>query len=213
MRVAERNTFSNDIVYALGALLALALAALAWIWLKNRKVSQAGYAWLGEEASGIQPLPLTQEEFVETVPLEITKPKIIEKAPKPRAEKLPSSAPKPRKPRAGSKKKLEEKNSSAQSDTVVSDLKDFGSGAIENTPLNQPSTPMVPPRAEPIDVDLLFKKSPLHNPKAEKQADILLKEAEAQVSDTSAKPTAPSSKKDNLIDFESFTLPPTRKKT
>ena len=213
LRVAERNTFSNDIVYALGALLALALAALAWIWLKNRKVSQAGYAWLGEEASGIQPLPLTQEEFVETVPLEITKPKIIEKAPKPRAEKLPSSAPKPRKPRAGSKKKLEEKNSSAQSDTVESDLKDFGSGAIENTPINQPSTPMVPPRAEPIDVDLLFKKSPLHNPKAEKQADILLKEAEAQVSDTSAKPTAPSSKKDNLIDFESFTLPPTRKKT
>ncbi|MBK7503496.1 MAG: hypothetical protein IPI14_13535 [Polaromonas sp.] len=77
----------------------------------------------------------------------------------------------------------------------------------------QPSTPVAAPRAEPIDVDLLFKKSPLHNPKAEKQADILLKEAEAQVSDTSAKPALASSKKDNLIDFESFTLPPTRKKT
>ena len=108
LRVAEQHTYTNSLVYALGALLTLALAALAWLWLKNRKVNQSGYAWLGEEASGIQPLPLSQEEFVETVPLEITNPKIIEKTPKPRAEKSPQTAPKPRKPRAGSKKKLEE---------------------------------------------------------------------------------------------------------
>ncbi len=48
LQLAEQHTYSDSLVYALSALLTLALAAIAWPWLKNRKVSQAGYAWLGE---------------------------------------------------------------------------------------------------------------------------------------------------------------------
>ena len=229
LRVAEQHTYTNSLVYALGALLALALVAVAWLWFKNRKASQAGYAWLGEEARAMPPLPLSQqtiegddpnspeEEFVETAPLVIKKHEATANSrtrlSKPRAEKSPPTAPKPRKPRATSKKKIQATSSNEQSRADESVSTDRSSSSIENTTLAQPSTPVAAPRTDPIDVDLLFKKSPLHNPKAEKQADVLLKEAEAQVSDTFAKPASASSKKDNLIDFESFTLPPTRKKT
>ncbi|MBK7503497.1 MAG: hypothetical protein IPI14_13540 [Polaromonas sp.] len=61
LRVAEQHTYTNSLVYALGALLALALVAVAWLWFKNRKASQAGYAWLGEEARAMPPLPLSQQ--------------------------------------------------------------------------------------------------------------------------------------------------------
>lgn len=88
LRVAEQHTYTNSLVYALGALLALALVAVAWLWFKNRKASQAGYAWLGEEARAMPPLPLSQqtiegddpnspeEEFVETAPLVIKNTKL-----------------------------------------------------------------------------------------------------------------------------------------
>lgn len=229
LQVAEQNTFSNNLVYALGALLALALAAVAWLWFKNRKTSQAGYAWLGEEARAMPPLPLSQqtiegddpnspeEEFVDTVPLVIKKHDVTAisrtKLSKPQAEKSPPTATKPRKPRASSKKKNQPTNSDEQSDAGESASTDRSSSTIRDADLTQPIVPVAASRTDPIDVDLLFKKSPLYNPKAEKQADVLLKEAEAQVSDTFAKPALASSKKDNLIDFESFTLPPTRKKT
>ncbi|MBK7026351.1 MAG: hypothetical protein IPH40_05220 [Polaromonas sp.] len=99
LRVAEQHTYTNSLVYALGALLALALVAVAWLWFKNRKASQAGYAWLGEEARAMPPLPLSQqtiegddpnspeEEFVEQ--LLLSKNTISAASFKPRAEKSP----------------------------------------------------------------------------------------------------------------------------
>ncbi|HMS27131.1 MAG TPA: hypothetical protein PKC80_07125 [Burkholderiaceae bacterium] len=229
LRVAEQQrTDSNALVYALGAMLALAMLAVAWLWMKNRQVSRAGYAWLNEANLGMPPLPLTpetdvriqnqpEEEFAATAPLDIKKPKIAVKTPKPRAEKSPPTATKPRKPRATSKKKTPTTNSSETSVAGANNSNDSNVSIernpqpVENTTRTEPVTPAVPPRTDPIDVDLLFKKSPLYNPKAEKQAEVLLREAQAQV-DSSSKTVATSSK-NNLIDFESFTLPPTRKKT
>ena len=45
------SEFSNLLVYGLIGLLALTLACIAWLWLRMRKASRAGYGWLNESAA------------------------------------------------------------------------------------------------------------------------------------------------------------------
>ena len=44
------SEFSNLLVYGLIGLLALTLACIAWLWLRVRKASRAGYGWLNDSA-------------------------------------------------------------------------------------------------------------------------------------------------------------------
>ena len=50
-RLTGVSEFSNLLVYGLIGLLALTLACIAWLWLRVRKASRAGYGWLNESAS------------------------------------------------------------------------------------------------------------------------------------------------------------------
>ena len=50
-RLTGMSEFSNLLVYGLIGLLALTLACIAWLWLRVRKASRAGYGWLNESAS------------------------------------------------------------------------------------------------------------------------------------------------------------------
>ena len=45
------SEFSNLLVFGLIGLLTLALACIAWLWLRVRKASRAGYGWLNESAT------------------------------------------------------------------------------------------------------------------------------------------------------------------
>ena len=61
--MAEEKKFANPLVYGLLALLMLTLAGLAWMWVRMRKNSQAGYAWLDSEptmSSYAEPLADTE---------------------------------------------------------------------------------------------------------------------------------------------------------
>jgi hypothetical protein len=50
-RLTGMSEFSNLLVYGLIGLLALTLACIAWLWLRVRKASRAGYGWLNEPAA------------------------------------------------------------------------------------------------------------------------------------------------------------------
>ena len=50
-RLTGVSEFSNLLVYGLIGLLALTLACIAWLWLRVRKASRAGYGWLNESAA------------------------------------------------------------------------------------------------------------------------------------------------------------------
>ena len=50
-KLTDVSEFSNLLVYGLIGLLALALACIAWLWLRVRKASRAGYGWLNESAA------------------------------------------------------------------------------------------------------------------------------------------------------------------
>ena len=45
-KLAGKSEFSNLMVYGLIGLLALTLACIAWLWLRVRQASRAGYGWL-----------------------------------------------------------------------------------------------------------------------------------------------------------------------
>jgi hypothetical protein len=47
-KLAGKSEFSNLMVYGLIGLLALTLACIAWLWLRVRKASRAGYGWLSD---------------------------------------------------------------------------------------------------------------------------------------------------------------------
>ena len=47
-KLAGKSEFSNLVVYGLIGLLALMLACIAWLWLRVRKASRAGYGWLND---------------------------------------------------------------------------------------------------------------------------------------------------------------------
>ena len=50
-RLTGVSEFSNLLVYGLIGLLALTLACIAWLWLRVRKASRAGYGWLNDSAA------------------------------------------------------------------------------------------------------------------------------------------------------------------
>lgn len=50
-RLTGVSEFSNLLVYGLIGLLALTLACIAWLWLRVRKASRAGYGWLNQPAA------------------------------------------------------------------------------------------------------------------------------------------------------------------
>jgi hypothetical protein len=50
-KLAGKSEFSNLIVYGLIGLLALTLACIAWLWLRVRKASRAGYGWLNDSVA------------------------------------------------------------------------------------------------------------------------------------------------------------------
>lgn len=74
LRVAESKEFANPLVYGLAGLLALSLAGLTWLYLRFRKVSQTGYAWLKPDAqeAPLQVAEPLMEEFSTTTRLHET---------------------------------------------------------------------------------------------------------------------------------------------
>lgn len=50
-KLAGKSEFSNLMVYGLIGLLALTLACIAWLWLRVRKASRAGYGWLNDSVA------------------------------------------------------------------------------------------------------------------------------------------------------------------
>ena len=71
LRVAESKEFANPLVYGLAGLLALSLAGLTWLYLRLRKVSQTGYAWLRSDSqeAPLQVAEPLMEEFSTTTRL------------------------------------------------------------------------------------------------------------------------------------------------
>lgn len=70
-KLTGKNEFSNLIVYGLIGLLALTLACIAWLWLRVRKASRAGYEWLNdsevdENLVGHEPTQFMHTNFYET---------------------------------------------------------------------------------------------------------------------------------------------------
>ena len=58
---AAKSEFPNLVVYGLIGLLALTMGCIAWLWLRVRKASLAGYGWLNDSVSadapvGIEPI-------------------------------------------------------------------------------------------------------------------------------------------------------------
>jgi hypothetical protein len=50
-KLAGKSEFSNLMVYGLISLLTLTLGCVAWLWLRMRKVTRAGYGWLNDSLS------------------------------------------------------------------------------------------------------------------------------------------------------------------
>jgi hypothetical protein len=70
-KLAGNSEFSNLIVYGLISLLALTLACIAWLWVRVRKASRAGYEWLNDsEADEVmvehEPTQFMHTNFYET---------------------------------------------------------------------------------------------------------------------------------------------------
>ncbi|MEY4426908.1 MAG: hypothetical protein RL535_1206 [Pseudomonadota bacterium] len=70
-KLAGKSEFSNLIVYGLISLLALTLACIAWLWLRVRKASRAGYEWLNDSEAdevmvGHEPTQFMHTNFYET---------------------------------------------------------------------------------------------------------------------------------------------------
>ena len=59
-KLAGKSEFSNLMVYGLIGLLALTLACIAWLWIRVRKASRAGYGWLNDS--------VTEEDIVDHEP-------------------------------------------------------------------------------------------------------------------------------------------------
>ena len=72
LRLAEEKKFANPLVYGLLALLALTLAGLTLMWLRNRKNAQAEYAWLGDTT-----IPLVDQRLSNNENKEVTEPAFV----------------------------------------------------------------------------------------------------------------------------------------
>lgn len=70
-KLAGKSEFSNLMVYGLIGFLALTLGCIAWLWLRVRKASRAGYSWLNESetedsAADHEPTQFMHSNFYET---------------------------------------------------------------------------------------------------------------------------------------------------
>jgi hypothetical protein len=65
-RLTGVSEFSNLLVYGLIGLLALTLACIAWLWLRVRKASRAGYGWLNESAANHAEIAHEPTQFLPT---------------------------------------------------------------------------------------------------------------------------------------------------
>jgi hypothetical protein len=65
-KLAGKSEFSNLMVYGLVGLLALTLACIAWLWIRVRKTSRAGYGWLNESVEDEEMAEHEQTQFLNT---------------------------------------------------------------------------------------------------------------------------------------------------
>ncbi len=63
-KLAGKSEFSNLMVYGLIGLLALALACIAWLWLRVRRASRAGYGWLNDSVTDDAAADHEQTQFL-----------------------------------------------------------------------------------------------------------------------------------------------------
>jgi hypothetical protein len=91
-KLAGKSEFSNLMVYGLIGLLALTLACIAWLWLRVRKTSRAGYGWLNESVEEEEMAEHEQTQFLNTnFYQDETKSKLQEVAQEPSDSKLEPS--------------------------------------------------------------------------------------------------------------------------
>ncbi len=57
-KLAAKSEFSNLVVYGLIGLLAITLGCIAWLWLRVRKASRAGYGWLNDSVTADAPVSM-----------------------------------------------------------------------------------------------------------------------------------------------------------
>lgn len=63
-KLTGKSEFSNLMVYGLIGLLALTLACIAWLWLRVRKASRAGYGWLNDSVTDDAAVAHEQTQFL-----------------------------------------------------------------------------------------------------------------------------------------------------
>jgi hypothetical protein len=63
-KLAGKGEFSNLMVYGLIGLLALTLGCIAWLWLRVRKATRAGYGWLNNSETEDQVAEHEQTQFL-----------------------------------------------------------------------------------------------------------------------------------------------------
>jgi hypothetical protein len=63
-KLTGKSEFSNLMVYGLIGLLALTLACIAWLWLRVRKASRAGYGWLNDSVKDDAAVDHEQTQFL-----------------------------------------------------------------------------------------------------------------------------------------------------
>ncbi len=63
-KLAGKSEFSNLMVYGLIGLLASTLACIAWLWLRVRKASRAGYGWLNDSVAEAEIVDHEQTQFM-----------------------------------------------------------------------------------------------------------------------------------------------------
>lgn len=221
LNAAEQNGFSNWIVYGLSALLALALAGIALAWLRLRQNAQSAYTWLSKTsgtdfthaaAEAIDERDATEENiFVETRHVQL-KPKqlpnkevdaIFAKTRYVQVDAFNSA-----KASGNDNSPSTEASAGGQSVEEASDTKanvvsssDFKSKRKADIDISSDIEQANPPE----DFDINFNKIGVD---AVAKAD----STSSTASDSaSATPSSPS--KTNLIDFDSFQLPSSRKKT
>lgn len=65
-KLAGKSEFSNLMVYGLISLLTLTLGCIAWLWLRVRKATRAGYGWLNDSLSDNDVVDHEPTQFLHT---------------------------------------------------------------------------------------------------------------------------------------------------
>jgi hypothetical protein len=98
-KLAGKSEFSNLMVYGLIGLLALTLACIAWLWIRVRQASRAGYGWLHdsgaeEEIVDHEPTQFMHSNFYETS-VQDTEPEVSKNDHHETSEPILDAEPKP----------------------------------------------------------------------------------------------------------------------